>query len=372
MDDNAGSRYYQTLMNALHTLHEYIPENYSTKFRNPCWYDFYQIPTSPLLQTSKCTFQASNNLSLTNQALEQVKNSSKVYLHCLPAYFLPGFPKCATTTLHEKIIKHPLVAQTRCKECGFWTKIVNGKDTDIDKRARTLWYIDIFSQSIQVIESNPQSIMLDASVTYTHSSGKMFCILPVLLMRVLPEARFILIMRNPSERYFSHYWFITVKRSLNLQKQKKNKTKLFQYAHSREALEDFHKYTIDAIMKFQSCVDHENSAFACITKGDGGDLKYSLYYYHLIPWLGIIPRERFLFLRTEDLACDPSLTMSKVWQFLNIHDLPETESKSSNVNQVVKGLTMPPHTKTLLDAFFQPYNELLAHLLSDTRYLWNE
>ena len=371
MNDNATSQYHQTLMNALHTLHEYIPEIYSTKFRNPCWYDVYQIPKSPLMQTSKCTFQSPNNLSLTKQVLKQVMNSSKERLYCLPAFFLSGFPKCATTTLHHQIIKHPLVAQTRCKECGFWTQVVNGKHSDIENRARTLWYIDIFSQSIDVIESNPQSIMLDASVTYTHTLGRMYYVLPVLFMRVLPEAKFILIMRNPSERYFSHYWFISVKRLLKVQN---DKTKLFQYMRTRKALEDFHKYTVDVIMKFQSCVDHESSAFSCITRGDANDLKYSLYYYHIVPWLGIIPRERFLFLRTEDLACDPSLTMSTVWHFLNIHDFPEAESTSSNVNQLIKGLTLtiPPHTRTLLDKFFQPYNQLLAHLLSDTKYLWNE
>ena len=368
MDDNASSQYHQTLKNALHILQEYIPANYSTKFRNPCWYEFHQIPKGPLMQTSKCYFQVSHNPSLTKQVLEQIKRSNRRHLFCLPAFFLPGFPKCATTTLYRMIIKHPLVAQTRCKESEFWLRTVTDNDTDFDKRVRTLWYLDIFSRSIQTIQSNPLSITLDATVTYAFSHDEMFCALPVLLMRVLPEAQYILIMRNPSQRYFSHYWRITMRRAFE-----KNDTKLSQYVHSGKALEDFHNYTLDTIMKFQSCVD-ENSVFQCVIRGDisTNDMKYSLYYYHIAPWLMIIPHERFLFLRTEDLVHDPSLTMSKVWHFLNIHDLAETEIEFRHVNLVTKDLAIPPHTQSLLDEFFQPHNRLLAKLLSDTRYLWND
>ena len=97
-------------------------------------------------------------------------------------------------------------------------------------------------------------------------------------------------------------------------------------------------------------------------------LQYSLYYYHIAPWLKVIPRERFLFLRTEDLAHEPSLTMSKVWRFLQLHDLPITEAMFQNANLMAKGIKVPSQTKQLLDKFYQPYNELLAHLLRDMRY----
>ena len=123
-------------------------------------------------------------------------------------------------------------------------------------------------------------------------------------------------------------------------------------------------------MQFQLCVD-ENSVFHCIKNPDNNHsllLQHSLYYYHIAPWLKVIPRERFLFLRTEDLVHNSSLTMSKVWHFLEVHDLLKTATMSYNVNRAVKHLKIPSQTKQLLDKFYQPYNQLLARLLADTRY----
>ena len=43
-----------------------------------------------------------------------------------------------------------------------------------------------------------------------------------------------------------------------------------------------------------------------------------------------------------------------------------------NRGPVNKDITIPLQTKKLINEFYQPYNQLLAHLLSDTRYLWND
>ena len=67
-------------------------------------------------------------------------------------------------------------------------------------------------------------------------------------------------------------------------------------------------------------------------------LQEGLYYYHIVSWLKIIPHERFLFLRTEDLAHDPSLTMSKVWHFLSLDNLPEMRREYRNRGPVNKDI----------------------------------
>ena len=371
MTDNATRLLYPTLKNRLNILQKYIPGNYSTKFKNPCWLDYYQIPSSPLIQTRECHFPKFNDTVQAKQILNQVKTSgTRHVMHCLPAFFIPGFPKCATTTLHRMVIKHPQVARSRCKECHFWSEFVSQSGTQLRKRIYPLWYLEVFSRAKHTIESNPQSITLDATPLYTHSWGEKFCVLPILLKRMLPEAKFIMIMRNPTKRYISHYWVNTV---ANLGKTHEQ-SNLLQYVHSKEAMEAFHNHTVDAIMQFQLCVD-ENSVFHCIIKADNVNsirLQYSLYYYHIAPWLKVIPHERFLFLRTEDLVHDSSLTMSKVWHFLDVHDLSKTATMSYNVNHAVEDLKIPSQTKQLLDKFYQPYNQLLARLLADMRYLWND
>ena len=371
---NATSHHYEILKMRLHILQEYIPANYSDNFRNPCWYDFHQKPNNSMAPKSppcRVALQLWSKRVQEEHILEQVKSPGKRHLYCLPAFFLAGFPKCATTTLHAMITQHPLVAQNRCKEHWFWNFFISEEGTDFDKQIHPLWYLNRFSRSIQYIESNPLSITLDATPIYTRSFTNNFCILPTLLKRVLPEAQFIVIMRNPTKRYFSHYWF----QQRRLARSKGNFTEFIQYTHTPKAMEDFHNCTVDAIMQFRSCIDGENSVLYCVINERSSRISdylcQGLYYYHITPWLKIISHERFLFLRTEDLANDPSLTMSKVWCFLRLEDTP-TERVFKNVDNVIDDVAMHQQTKELLDEFYRPYNQLLAHVLSDVRYLWND
>ena len=367
---NNTSHHYKIIMKRLHLMQEYIPAKFSAHFRNPCWYDFHQRPTGPLIYNKDCIVPHQNNQSLAENVLRQARTSSERHLYCLPSFFVPGFPKCATSALFKTIIQHPLVAASRCKEGKFWKRFVIERGTDLDIQIRPLWYLNMLFHAVPYIESNPLSITLDASSTYAHSYHEGFCLVPTLLKRVLPEAKFILIMRNPSKRYFSHYWFKSALLSFE------SKSELSQYAHSTKGLKDFHDRTVQAIEWFRTCVDHGNSVMSCVLLIDqpvnvSHFLHHSLYYYHIVPWLKIFPRERFLFLRTEDLANDLSSTMSKVWQFLNLNDVP-SERVLKNVDTVIQDLSLPQETKVLLDEFYRPHNQLLANLLSDTRYLWND
>ena len=375
IDDN-HERQYQTFKRRLHLLQEYIPVKYSKRFKNPCWYDKHQKPFS-IPQKKSCATPLFYDLSLAQHVIKQTKMSSARHLYCLPSFFLSGFPKCASSTLYRMIVKHPRISGPRCKENHFWSQFTSQQGTDLDKKVQILQYLRLFSVPILNIESNPQKITLDASVScHIWNSESDYCVLPLLLTRVLPEAVFIVIMRNPSERVFSHYWYYSFRRK------SQNIAKYSAYVHSSKALRTFHNDVVDVMARFQSCIDCGHSTLHCVKNKtiDGKDkdingivgLQTSMYYYHIVPWLNVFPRERFLFLRTEDLTHDRSLTMSKVWRFLDLYELSETKEIFAGVNTKVSNLSLPVHTKEMLDAFFQPYNYLLAHLLSDTNYLWND
>jgi hypothetical protein len=107
-----------------------------------------------------------------------------------------------------------------------------------------------------------------------------------------------------------------------------------------------------------------------------------MYYYHVIPWLATYPREKLLFLRSEDLAADPYLVMQRVWDFLDIPAQSKEEMGSEesywNNNDWIRSeenrdkFAMLPETEQLLYDFYKPYNHLLAKLLSDDKYLWED
>ena len=135
-------------------------------------------------------FPVSIDQSQAKHALQQVKSSRELQMHCLPAFFLSGFPKCGTSSLYMTIIQHPQVAKSNCKECGLWSRFVRAHRVDSYIRTFVLWYLSLFSQATQTIESNQPSMTFDASVTYNQYSSNEYCVLPVLLKRVLPEAKF--------------------------------------------------------------------------------------------------------------------------------------------------------------------------------------
>ena len=372
---------YQTFKNRLHILQAYIPTKFSNRFRNPCWYHFHQKPTlSSLKIKTSCATPSSYIPSVANHTIQHYEDllTNTKRLSCLPAFFISGFPKCASTTLYAMIIKHSQIAAPRCKESHFWSQFVNPRGTKLDKKIQILRYLeDIFNHTAHRIESNPWRITLDASVSsHLWNSESDYCVIPSLLMRVIPESKFILIMRNPSTRVFSHYWFYTVERAFG------NSSEYFEYVSSRKALETFHVNVVNVTMKFQSCLDGGHSVSHCVRdkKIDRKDinrngrvgLQTSMYYYHIVPWLNIFPRERFLFLRMEDLARNQSFTMSSVWHFLDLDDLPTGQSIFQNANKETRDIAFPPKTKEILDTFFLPCNQLLAKLLSDRRYLWKD
>jgi len=63
--------------------------------------------------------------------------------------------------------------------------------------------------------------------------------------------------------------------------------------------------------------------------------------------------------------------MTEVWHLLQLTEFPSSVKVFENVNRQADGLKIHPQTKHLLGNFFGPHNQLLARLLSDKRYLWN-
>jgi hypothetical protein len=59
----------------------------------------------------------------TTKRLHKIEGSD---MHCLPYYYLLGFPKSGTTDLWHRISQHPLQASTT-KELHWWSRVRYGK-----------------------------------------------------------------------------------------------------------------------------------------------------------------------------------------------------------------------------------------------------
>ncbi|KAJ8047203.1 Carbohydrate sulfotransferase 15 [Holothuria leucospilota] len=125
-----------------------IPNNYSSKFKNPCYFD----------------------------------KSEK--LHCLPYFLMIGAPKCGTTDIWFKIMYHPHIDYIK-KEPHWWTRYSLRKG---DGSASTLWqnicWEKFYPEDVKI---GPPYIMADV------------------IRHVLPETKIIISLREPTARLYSEY-----------------------------------------------------------------------------------------------------------------------------------------------------------------------
>lgn len=109
----------------------------------------------------------------------------------IPNFFLVGAPKCGTTSLMRYLAQHPDVAVSRVKEpCYFAPEVPDGPDITRE------WpdYIALFDEAGTARAVGEGSVSYLASLTAAAS-----------IHAGIPDARILMILRDPAERWFAHY-----------------------------------------------------------------------------------------------------------------------------------------------------------------------
>lgn len=122
----------------------------------------------------------------------------------LNTIFLAGAAKSGTTSLYQVLRRHPEICCPIVKEPNFFSNL--GKSEDIvgpgagpgDKG--TVW-TDTPAKYRSLFRVEPQHrFLLDASVSYLYSSKA-----AAYMAAAHPDAKVIIVLRNPVDRAFSHY-----------------------------------------------------------------------------------------------------------------------------------------------------------------------
>jgi hypothetical protein len=104
----------------------------------------------------------------------------------LPDFLIAGAPRSGSTTLYRMIDEHPSVFMARPKEVRFF----NGPHVhDIE------WYGEHFA------DADSQQIAGEATPWYLHDPKAVRA-----MKEVVPNALIIVILRDPVDRTYSHYW----------------------------------------------------------------------------------------------------------------------------------------------------------------------
>ena len=383
-------------------LRTFIPDRFSHSFTNPCWYvDINPPPEAIIQQKISTTLSDIENIpvdkafkllvKVTSTGKERLYgNDEKDMLVCLPAFYLAGFSKCGTSTLYELITAHPDIASPHIKEGHFWNSFMMDDEQYVYPALKSYYYLFHFAEAAKRIKKDPQTITLDASPTTIYITSRQIplladsdiCIFPRIISTVLPNAKYIAIMRNPVTLLWSDYWFYCAMKNW--------KTESGQVEVPKEYLKHgpdmFHNHSVMAITKYKSCLQAK-SEFECARlatlvmkpgEGCGARIGVGLYYFHIVKWLSVLPRKQFLFLRTEDLANDSKAVMQRVWKFLGLPPFVQnTQAVHRKSWKTISGedsssLRMSSHTKKMLSSFYEPYNHILAALLKDDNFLWQD
>lgn len=186
--------------------------------------------------------------------------------------FIVGAMKSGTTSLHEYLSEHPRIFMSKEKEPGYFIE-------QIYQSRELSWYESLFA------DANGDELYIGESSTHYTKLP----IYPGVAERIYeynPEAKIIYIMRDPFDRLISHYWHEVRARH-----------------HGGEALGL--KQAVTTKEKYKA---------------------FSNYAMQLKPYLTLFGKENVYTLTFEELVRKPDETVSSVFRWLGLEELPTFQS----------------------------------------------
>lgn len=372
-----------------------VPIEYDHRFKSPCWHehldysDVHRVEDSHYLNMTVIRPYIQykiNNIARTYKDL-LLRNITTV-TRCLPHFHIIGQGKCGTTDLYGRLMRHPQVVMGALKEANWWSHSSAGAYKKLLRPGSVSFnsFVDLFglaaleastgssetcgckSRNGTISNNACQSLAIgDGSIETLWSPLPASTQLPPLstiahfMKWVLPNAKLIVILRDPTARLYSHFRFADRSGSLNQT--------------------DFHYRVVHAIRKFRSCLRDHSEQFCAYSASTWYSMKVrlhlGLYAIYLKDWLQVYDRRNMFIIRTEDYASNEKATLHQLYNFLEICEPNEDEEDfilEKPIGNPGKRNIGPmwDKTKKLLDGFYKRYNKQLAILLRDKRFLWND
>ena len=218
----------------------------------------------------------------------------------LPDFIGIGTPKAATTWLYTCLSEHPDICMSRDKEVDFFLS------ENYDKGLS--WYIDRF------LHCDSDVVRGEYSPNYFYDEQA-----PERIKQDVPNAKLVLILRNPVDRFFS----------------------AVRFEHARG------RYGTTPLEEILAQSNERNF--------DRGR-----YAKHLSRWLQHFPKERIHILMYEDVMSNPAQTIKDVFGFLGVDDAFSAPSTHSSFNVTTRSSA---GTKRLKSVYYGGYRFLSKYPL---------
>ena len=239
----------------------------------------------------------------------------------LPGAVILGAQKCGTSSLHNYLTQHRGVIPPLRKEVHYF---------DVNFGRSEAWYRAHFGR-----EREP-GLNLDSSPYYLFHPA-----VPRRMHELLPDARLIVLLRDPVRRAYSHYWH---ERSRGREK--------LSFEAAIDAEPERLGRTDELLASGKLEVSREHQQYSYLARGR--------YAEQLERWFALYPRQQILVLRFEEFVREPLAALNRTLAFLG---LPSTTAVNLEARNTRRYPPMAEATEGRLRQYFEPHNRRLETLL---------
>jgi len=258
----------------------------------------------------------------------------------LPDFVVIGAQKSGTTSLYRYLAAHPSIVAADTKEVHFF---------DVNYPRGLDWYRSNFPprRQLERLAGRLGGRVLTGEATPYYLFHPL---VPQRMHALLPDARLIVLLRDPVDRAISHH---------NHECQDGFET--LPFAEAIEAEADRLPRSSDAL----AAGDATPSAFR---HRHHSYLSRGRYAEQLEAWFAHYPRERFLIMESSELFADTPAAVARTYSFLGLppHELASYENLTSRRKSGIE-----PDLRRRLYEYFAPHNQRLYELLG-TDFRWED
>ena len=261
--------------------------------------------------------------------------------HILPDFLILAPGACGTTSMLELYLRsNEHILPSKINEIFYF----NIKHTNSINWYKVL-FPSIFTKKIRSI-SGKKTLTCEATGSYILDPHA-----PKRIKKIIPDVKFIVMLRNPTDRTLSNY-----KRRIRNRKETRSFEEAIEYEQNHFKKE-FQEYQKDenaiALYPFSSY------------------LARSRYAEYIENWLRYFPKERFLFINSNDYFKDPLKEYNRILEFLGLalHHPNIKGKRGISPPGLFDNIPTKPETIEFLRNYFQPWNEKLFNLIG-VKYDW--
>ena len=246
----------------------------------------------------------------------------------LPDFLVIGVQKCGTTSLFNHLNLHPGIARAYTKGPHFFDYPKNFKKGVIWYRAN---YPTVFEKFYTQRILRKPFLTGEATPYYffhPHAARR--------TAQIVPQAKFIVVVRNPVDRAFSHYYHERHKGKEDLpfeQALQNRESRIKQEA--QRMLEDENYYS----------EYHQNYSY----------LLRGIYWQQIEQWYSFYPKDRFLVIKSEDYFRDANAVLQECFRFLGLPPYDLGILKKYNAGKYDSKMDKSLEAK--LNDYFKPHNQ---------------